>query len=90
MCGLGGDDVNCGGGWQVTVWLDVCGQRAVAGQLGLDPEQRKLQASRPGLLLAGSFQRGVEIVRDTAETAEKLANPDNITTDVPVHRISLG
>ena len=52
------------------------GQRAVVGQLALDSEQGKLWASGLGSLLVGSIQRGVEIVRETAETEEKLANPD--------------
>ena len=30
--------------------------------------------------LVGSFWRGVEIVRDTVETAEKLVNPDSLTS----------
>ena len=76
MHGLDGDDVNCGRGWQVTLRLDVCGQRVVVGQLGLDPEWRKPQAGGPGSLLAGSIRRGVEIVGETVETAEKLTNPD--------------
>ena len=43
----------CGGGWQVVTQLDVCGQRGMAGQLGLGPEWRKLRTGGPGLLFGG-------------------------------------
>ena len=66
----------CGGGWQVEAWLDVHGQRAVAGQLGLGLEWRKLRTSRPGSLLVGSIRKDTEIVGETAEAVEKLTNPD--------------